>query len=255
VDPQPSHVTTFIGIVHPQAGAWYFDEPIVARRDDETITMIVRGSAFQVRVLTPAVGTEIDETWVDQTWLRASATVHGALDALGFHLGAALDIQMVSGTVNDRGFIFPTLLRPYFGTVAGSRVDGAELQKYVPHAIDNANLRYALGDVRQALQLDDDSAFYCYRAIESLRQHFVEGDEEDRAVRVESWRGLRDALGVTEADIRAIGDAAKSRRHGGKDQLELAKRVEFLTTTRQMIARFVDLLPTLAVGDIPIAEA
>lgn len=249
------HITTFIGIVHPQAGAWYIDEPVLAHRDDETITLLVRDSAFQVRVSTPATDEKVDQAWIDQAWLRASATVRGVLDALGYHLGAAIDIQMVSGTVDNRGFVFPTVMRPVFGTVQVPRVDGSVLQKYVKHSIDNANLRHALGDVRQALQLDDDSAFYCYRAIESLRQHYVDGDEEVGAVRAESWRRLRDALAVSREQIQAIGEAAKARRHGGADRSNPSDRVEFLTTTRQMIGRFVDQLPSPETGDIPMAEA
>jgi hypothetical protein len=59
--------------------------------------------------------------------------------------------------------------------------------------------------------------FYCYRAIESMRQQCLEGDEEK--------------------------EAAKSRRHGGAESVSYAERIEHVKWTRDLLLRFVEALP------------
>jgi hypothetical protein len=236
------HATTFIGTISPQAGDWHLDEPFVLKRGGEEIRVVVAGSAFNVRVLSPEDG-PLEDSWVDGVWLRASAAVRALLDALGYHLGAGLEIQMISGVVDDNGVVFPATRRPFFATVESNRVEGGQFLPYALNAIVNPHLRHALADVRQALVLDDDCAFYCYRAIESLRQNYVEGDHDDRNVRDASWEALRNALNVTRTEIDEIREAAMPRRHGGHLDLDYAKRVEMVITTRKLVGRYVDTLP------------
>jgi hypothetical protein len=85
--------------------------------------------------------------------------------------------------------------------------------------------------------------FYCYRAIESMRQQCLEGDEENDAARKQSWQRLRDVLGVSKADIDVIKEAAKSRRHGGAESVSYAERIEHVKWTRDLLLRFVEALP------------
>lgn len=236
------HETTFIGTISPQAGDWHLDQPFVLKLGDEEIVVGVSDSAFNVLVRSPGEG-PLNDRWVDGVWLRASAAVQALLDALGYHLGGALEIQMIGGMVDNKAVIFPAIRRPFFVAVEGNRVEEDQFLPYALNAIVNPHLRHALADVRQALALDDDCAFYCFRAIESLRQNYVDGDDDDRRVRDALWEALKTALNVTRDEIDEIGEAAIPRRHGGHLDLDYAKKVEMVITTRKLVGRYVDSLP------------
>lgn len=232
-----------MGNVHPQAGGWYFDEAVKLMRGDEEIQLMVRNSTFVMRVITP--GDDVTSTdWFIQLWQRASVALRGALDAMGLFKGATLNVELEAGSVDNDAVVFQNTSIPNLALVQEDRIEAEQLAPLIWHSLDNRHLRHALGDARQALALDDDASFYCYRAIESLRQHYLAGAEDDGAARRQSWEQLRTALNATEADIAPIRDAAKSRRHGGSYGADYAERAEHFRWTRDLIARFAAALPS-----------
>lgn len=232
----------FVGQIRPQVGAWFFDGPITARRENEFIQIIVQQSIFVVRVDTDGPE-EIDSEWIEGVWRRCLAIVRSALDTLGFHRGASLEVERLTGMVDDKSVVFSRPIQPRFQLGEGDVVEGDVITPYFTEAVTNPAFRHALGDVRQAQQLDDDAAFYCYRAIEGLRQSFVLPGESETSDKAKSWERLRSALNVSEDRIREVAEASKSRRHGGDDLSEQSKRVEFVVFTKDLIARYVQQLP------------
>jgi hypothetical protein len=230
-------VTRFSGLVHPTGCAWHFDDTVTVQRDDEDIWIGVWDSTFTVRVSSPE-GAAVDFEWIEQLWQRTSAVVRAALDSLGFLLGASLEIELLSGTVDHPPNFtnyYPGGFRSLSGTIRGA-VDSQQITPYVTHAMGSADFRHALADVRAAQKLDDDTAFYAYRVIESLRQTYVEtGDSGTK----ESWERLRNKLGLTRADLQDLQEAATARRHGENMAVEQAKKLEFVNLARDLVTRFV----------------
>ena len=239
-----------MGRIHPEAGDWYFDQPLVVMRGDEEFQIAVAHSTFSIRVTSPS-DEDVDGDWFRQLWSRASAALRGALDALGFYRGAALEVEFVGATYDNTGAIFEEPVCPLFAYIQDSRVEAEILTPLVWHAFDNAHLRHALGDVRQALALDGDAGFYCYRAIESLRQHYLVGDEDDGAARKASWESLRDDLRVSKAEIDVIRESAKSRRHGGAQAVSYPETLDNVKWTRDLVMRFIERLPAEGPGRLP----
>ena len=237
------HVTTLTGNVHPQAGGWYFDHAIKVTRDDEEIQIILHNSNFVMRVISPGED-KTDEQWFIELWQRASVALRGALDSLGLLRGATLTVELIAGSVDNNAVVFEDPTKPNFALVQDARVESEKLGPLVRHSFENRHLRHALADLRQALALDDDASFYCYRAIESLRQHYLVGAEDDGAARRQSWEDLRIALGVAETDIEPIKLAARSRRHGGSQSADYAERKSHVIWTRDLIEKFAATLPT-----------
>jgi hypothetical protein len=248
------HRITFIGEVSPKSGNWYFDEPVWAARDDEKIQIIMRESVFQVRVDTEGPD-EIDDDWLDRVWLRCLAPIRASLDILGFHLGAMLEIERLTALVDDKTVIFFGSSQPRFRISDSERVEGDVLGAFFHEAMTNPPFRHALADVRQAQRLDDDAAFYCYRAIEGLRQLFVHSGETQKRDKAKSWERLRSALDVTEQEIGAIADAAKARRHGGDDTTAIAKRLEHVQLTKDLVVRYANQVPRVAANTVPDVES
>ncbi|WP_078292866.1 hypothetical protein [Mycobacterium sp. D16R24] len=238
------HRVTFVGQVLPQSGGWFFDAPMWSKVDDETIQVVVQESVFQVRIDTE--GPEyVDNEWIERTWLRCLVVLRASLDTLGFHRGASLEIERLTASLDDKGAIFFQPSQPRFVVGDGLRVESEVTTPFFTEALRNPPFRHALADVRQAQRLDDDAAFHCYRAIESLRQTFVLPKDSEKTDKAKSWDRLRSALGVTKEQVGEIAVAAQARRHGGGDATEIAKRLEYVQLTRKMILRYVDQLPPL----------
>jgi hypothetical protein len=247
------HRVVFIGQVLPQAGGWFFDAPIWAERDDEKIQVVVQESVFQVRTDTEGPDT-VDNEWIEQTWLQCLVILRASLDTLGFHRGASLEIERLTASVDDKTVVFFRPSQPRFEVGDGPRVEADVMNPFFTEAVRNPPFRHALADVRQAQRLDDDAAFNCYRAIESLRQAFVLPEESEKTDKAKSWDRLRSALGVTTEQIGEIAVAAKARRHGGDDATEVAKRLEYVQVTRAMILRYVEQLPEVQPEAVPSVE-
>lgn len=213
-------------------------------REDEKIQIIVRESVFNVRIDTEGPEHfEASDGWLESVWLRCVAATRAALDTLGFHLGAILEIQVLTAMVDDVGVVFFGSSQPRFQISDDLRVEGTSLRPYFSEAMRNPPFRHALADVRQAQRLDDDAAFYCYRAIEGLRQLFVRAGESETNDKAKSWERLRVALNVTVEEIGNIAEAAKARRHGGNDASEADARLKFVLLTRELVRRYVNQLP------------
>jgi len=242
-----AHVAVLMGKVHPEAGDWYFDEPLVVKSGDDEFQIAVVHSKFSIRVTSPS-DEDVDGDWFRQLWSRASAALRGALDGLGFYRGARLEVEFVGATFDNNGVLFEQPNHLDFAYTQDSRIEGEQLAPLTWHAFDNAHIRHALADVRQALTLDGDAGFHCYRAIESLRQHYLLGDEDDGSARKLSWESLRDDLGVSRAEIDVIREAAKSRRHGGAQSVAYADILAHVKWTRDIVMRFIERLPTVGPG-------
>lgn len=242
-----THVVSFIGSVSPEAGNWWIEDRIGFQHGRETIVLHVSQSVFNVQVTTTD-DDPIEAEWVRALWQRTQAIVRAVLDSLGFHLGAPLDVRLLSGTVNNGdGLFYSPIRHEAFSSLGeGGDVPGELLQPYIRGAAAHPAVRHALADIREAMRLGEDTAFYCYRAIESMRQHFVpDNKERDDTARTASWDELRAVLGVGRDPIDEIRREADARRHGRNvDLLDIDQLVEFVKRTRQWVDQFVQHLNT-----------
>jgi hypothetical protein len=104
-----------------------------------------------------------------------------ALNAVAFTSGAVFDVDVI-GVINDvvdradGSFEFH-----YFDThdVITNRKRVLELQQIWNLCIsdDGLPLRMCLSDLQMALRKFEDSPFYCYRAIETVKNHIAPGSE------------------------------------------------------------------------------
>lgn len=99
-------------------------------------------------------------------------------------------------------------------------------------------LRSSMADFKMAMDAPHETGFYCFRAIESIRQKFY---TEDRSKK-ESWQVMRETLGVEEDDIRFVQQFADSRRHGDVVDVPGKSRKVMLHLTRDMIWKFINHL-------------
>ncbi len=96
-----------------------------------------------------------------------------------------------------------------------------------------------LADLREAIRSPKDTAFFCYRAIEALRQYFVI-EEKITGDKADSWERLRSALGVERDIIDYIKGFSDPLRHGADKSISDAERADIFKKTQFIINRFVD---------------
>ncbi|MDZ3826349.1 hypothetical protein [Pseudomonas monsensis] len=95
-----------------------------------------------------------------------------------------------------------------------------------------------LADLVSAMRYREDTSFYCYRAIEALRNHCAEvngiGNEmKDRGMR---WEKFREVTGVSEERIGWVAEFAKNARHGGVAMLSADEYGRLLNETWDIVS-------------------
>ncbi|MGV9673151.1 MULTISPECIES: hypothetical protein [unclassified Gordonia (in: high G+C Gram-positive bacteria)] len=242
------HDIVFTGLIHPQAGNWRLDHPIKLASGSRQVEVYFNRSAFNVRVTFEddyqiGSGNENDSVWLNPIWYEVEASVRGVL-SLGFVLAASLEIEMTTGRADVEGFVGSNTTMPAFARVEGDRVEAELLGRYLAAVGQNANVRHALADMRMALRLSIDTAFYCYRAIECLRHEFVHLEDGDKTA--PSWSRMHAALGTSKAEMDPLTALATARRHGESLALSHDDRITWLRWAREVVAKYIeDYLPNV----------
>lgn len=92
-----------------------------------------------------------------------------------------------------------------------------------------------LSDLSSAMKHADDTGFYCYRAIESLRHHCATVFGLSDAERSKQWEKFREMAKCDEAKIRFIKSAADPVRHGNVYGVTSADRSDLFTSTWDIV--------------------
>jgi hypothetical protein len=240
-----------LGKVHPQQGNWNIDGIRTLTFDDATWMIAVRASSVIVVVEAP----EPPEFMTFVNELRS--IVGGVIDALGFGFAVPLRFEPTHAFKDDHEVMWLHQGWPYLRELeqGAPATDGwmpeSELAPVIDAAVKSPLIRHALADVQRAVELPDDTAFYCYRAIESLRLLFLDGDRDAGTARADSWSALREHLALSREELDDIRLMANPRRHGGHRVLTEADRQRCLLLTRRAVRTAIRLAdpPELAPKD------
>lgn len=99
-------------------------------------------------------------------------------------------------------------------------------------------LTQALGDIRESIRNPHDTALHCFRAIENIRQCYVEpGDVSGDAK--PSWKRMRTQLRIERSWIDDIAAARHPQAHGDSRMLSGEQREDFVKRVRVLVGRFI----------------
>lgn len=118
-------------------------------------------------------------------------------------------------------------------------------------ARDSQPLRNSLANLREAIRQPNDTGFFCFRAIESIRQHFYEPEDRDKDK--PSWERLRNSLRIDRSWIDALTQSyeAGNQRHGKYPYMSGENRVSAMLHTWKVVDRFCIYLDN---GAVQLAE-
>ena len=165
--------------------------------------------------------------------------VGGIVDSLGSELPEPLRFEPTHANKDGNDLSFIQQGWPELRNSAAPRADdsaaGGGLQVLVDATLASTFIRHAIADGQRAIAAPDDTAFYSYRAIESLRLSHLSGEDDTGSARSESWETLRRELGQTRVELDAIKGLADRRRHGGHRVLTESDRRDCLLIVRKAI--------------------
>ena len=100
-------------------------------------------------------------------------------------------------------------------------------------------LHRCFSDLISSMKHADDTGFYCYRAIESLRHHCSAVHGLSSAGKPDQWRKFREVSGCDEQTLRAIKLAADPPRHGEAPGITSEDRETLFTNTWDVVDAYL----------------
>jgi hypothetical protein len=94
-------------------------------------------------------------------------------------------------------------------------------------------------DLISAIKHADDTGFYCYRAIESLRHHCAATHSLTGREKAAQWAKFREVSQTTLDEITPIKEAADGLRHGESDGAGASDRSALLAKTWSIVDRYL----------------
>ena len=227
------------GIVHPERAQislgpfeFKFIHPSTGHHARTTINIVLN----QVTIL----------VWSDAEWdifdLRnvAKQLVADHLAMVGYIKGYAyeVEIRQILNTEKEIDYVYGIDI-PCIGERNKEKDVIVEIEKIMSHSGGENGIfvRRCLNDLIMAMKHPDGTAFYCFRALESLklycRERFKIDDESDQ------WKKLSEITGTGKDDIKFIRDKAFPIRHGDVVGIASDERVEMFMKTWDIVDAFL----------------
>ena len=160
--------------------------------------------------------------------------VRTLVDSYGYLSGRGYDIEITS-VVDNKG------KHTVFG-VGISELEKSQNERPLNYdqiltvTTKSQHIHRAFGDLREAIRSPVDTGFFCYRAVESIRQNFKKENDGDNYKL--SWERFRKSLLLDRSWIDTIKKFADPVRHGDAPYLSGTDRILILQHTWKIIDRF-----------------
>lgn len=107
---------------------------------------------------------------------------------------------------------------------------------------DGIFINRCLNDLALSMKHADDTAFYCYRAIESLKRHCAIRAELQSANAAKQWEKFRQIAGCNRASIDFVKSYADPLRHGDPRDLTSDERGMIFKKTWDIVENYLDTI-------------
>lgn len=191
-----------------------------------------------------AVRVETEHPWgVEDLRNTVLDVVRSYLSMVGFTEGHAYEAEITRVICEERGIDYVFGIDIVCLTKLQEGKDRALEVKKLEHCFHGDHgifARRAMNDLVSAMKNVEDTGFYCYRAIESLRNHAVAISNAHGESESSQWQRFRDAAGVTREAITEVKNFADPVRHGRPRSISEAERVNLLTGTWGIVQSYID---------------
>lgn len=228
---EPAKVAVFWGQVHPMGFGWRMEPFVRTKAAGDRWTLEVHGCSFFVTVTPVLLAHDLNSLGGG-----AMEFARSCLDALGFCIGTVLTPEFVGASIDGRPLFIEPSWNDVFDVGPLRNAPSDRLQPVVLGALQHQGVRLALADISLAVDRPEDTAFYAYRAVECVRQHFIQPEDKNKA---ESWEHLRTTLGIEKSDLDWLKGKADIRRHGEPTFISKDDRVRAIKLARTVVDAFL----------------
>lgn len=169
--------------------------------------------------------------------------VSNQLAILGYLLGYAYDLEITRILNRSRNIDYVFGIGIQYLSERNSNTNIGELFKEIRNKTngnDGVLLHRCFNDLVSAMKHADDTGFYCYRAIESLRHHCASRYNLTARNKNEQWNKFREVSGSDENIMRNIKEAADPLRHGNVGCISSAEdRKNLLMSTWDIVDQYL----------------
>jgi hypothetical protein len=110
---------------------------------------------------------------------------------------------------------------------------------------NGAYIQRCMNDLLLAMQQPEDTAFFCYRAIESLKNHAVKSLPDTPQNPARQWDSFRGAADCTREEIDSIKRHADHQRHAADLLTTQEDRALLLSQTWKIVESYIKSLADL----------
>lgn len=105
--------------------------------------------------------------------------------------------------------------------------------------VDGVFITRCLADLSNAMKNAEDTGFYCYRAIESLRHHCAQVNNLQLNNKNIQWEKFREVSGCNRNDIDVIKSFADPQRHGELGLITADERKNIFLITWNIVEAYL----------------
>lgn len=165
--------------------------------------------------------------------------VHTMVDVYGYLKGYAYSVELYSVYISEKGE------HEVFGIDVIKITQDEKNRPLNYHdtlqlALKIPELYMVLKDLRDAIKRPHDTFFHCRRATETIAKFFTKSNKEKQT----DWEVTKSSLGLSDADLDPIREAAKNQRHGIFSSVNGENRVEIMMKTWKIVDKFIEYLKT-----------
>ncbi len=229
-----------LGMVHPARAQVSLENSFMSQHltSGRAVKVVIKIQLNQI-----AVWIETEHEW-DVYDLRnlAKTVVTNELAIVGFIRGYAYDVEIarIVNPVDDLdavlGIDIPCLVERNKDLNVEQRFREIHAKATGEHGV---LLHRCLADLSAAMQHADDTGFYCYRAIEALRQHCARTHGIGLDKKSEQWSRFHQVAGTTEEAVRHLKDAADATRHGDVVPITSDERKDLFLKTWDIVDAYL----------------
>jgi len=231
----------FEGVVHPERAQITLQLPPLGFRHLTSGTEAVAHVSIVLNQI--ALWVESATEW-DIFDLRnvAKSILQNELAIVGYLKGYAYDVEIRRVLHRALGidYVFGIDI-PCIAARRGETKLAEEVEKIRAKTAGDAGiyLHRCFADLIAAMKTPDDTGFYCYRAVEALRQYCIVRYSLNPENKTEQWRKFREIAGYEEQTLRDIKAAADPVRHGAIVSVTSADREAIFTKTWDVVDGFI----------------
>jgi hypothetical protein len=167
------------------------------------------------------------------------------VDSFGYLIGGGFDIEFDHAVDNEGNqTVFRVVMKELFESRNERPFSQENLAAFFILVSNSPQLCMALSNLRESIRSPSDTGFHCFRAIESLRQHFVTKEDKEK---IDSWRRMNLTLRLDESwtkklDTMSFTDLSQAQRHGEGRAMTWPERLSAMQRAWKVVDRFCTYL-------------